>query len=303
MSREIKLALTEINEHKRDSDVELHPNYENNHVYLINGISHKKLGYKSVTTFLEKFFEKFDAKKIIEKYYDWWQENEHPKYYGKSKEEIALSWKNYGQMCRNEGTKIHELFEIETNRDVVIKDTKLQIKKLKKLKIGSSGEEIKKIDKKIIKFKNKIKNHQTTQIRINAEFEEGVLFTGWYKKEVSEPFRTEYTVYGEEERIIGNIDFIYLNKCGELCIVDYKRTNLPNDNSYGKKCIGINLPDTKKSKHLLQLNIYKYLLEEYYGLEIKHLYNLYIKNNDCNFVEQKIININKLFNEEKINDC
>ncbi len=42
---------------------------------------------------------------------------------------------------------------------------------------------------------------------------------------------------------------------------------------------------------------------EYYGLEIKHLYNLYIKNNDCNFVEQKIININKLFNEEKINDC
>lgn len=243
----MKKTLTKVNKHKRDKDVKLDPNYEENHIYLINGKSYLDQGYKSVTEFMEQFFETFDADGVVDKYYDGWQENEHPKYFGMSKEEIILSWKTKGEIARDRGTAMHKVFERYINKDVE-----------------------------------------------DEESREILSFLNWYKHEVSEPFRTEYTVYGAEERLIGNMDFIYKNKEDEMCIVDYKCSGVPSSTSYGKKCVGLNLPDTKIMRNTIQLNIYKYLLEKYYDLEIKHIYNLYIKDYNCQFVEQKILNMGSI---------
>lgn len=242
------MKLSNKNKHKRDKCVKLHPDYEDNHIYLINGESHIDLGYKSVTGFIEQFFEKFNPDEVVDKYYDRWQSTLHPKYFGKSKEEIILSWKINGEQARDRGSAMHEVFE------------------------------------------NYVNNNKTEDVS------ELLSFISWYKQEVLEPFRAEYTVYGEEENIIGNIDFIYKNKEGETCLVDYKCSGVPSDNAYGRKCAILNLPDTKIAKNTIQLNIYKYLLEKYYGLDIKHIYNLYIKDYNCQFVEQKILNMEPIFN-------
>ncbi len=240
------MKLHNKNKNKRDKYAKMHKDYEENHVYLINKKSHVELGYLSVTSFIEQFFEKFNPNEIVDKYYNKWQKTNHPKYFGISKEEIIQSWKENGEDARDKGTEMHSVFEDYVNGGEVI------------------------------------------------GLEELSAFIGWYNGEVSEPFRTEYTVYGTKERLVGNIDFIYLNKNGEMCVIDYKRSDVPNSYSFGKMCNGINMPDTKKSKNTIQLNIYKYLLEKYYGLEIAHIYNLYIKEGNCEFVEQKIININEI---------
>lgn len=241
------MKLTNKNKHKRDRYVKMHKDYEENHIYLINGKSHSELGYLSVTRFIDQFFEEFNPTEIIDKYYDKWQQARHPKYFGLSKEEIALSWKENAKEARDNGTVMHGVFEDYVN-----------------------------------------------ECEVDNSLEELPSFLKWYEKEVSEPFRTEYTVYGAEERIVGNIDFIYLDKNGEMCVVDYKRSDVPNSYSFGKMCTGINLPDTKKSKNTVQLNIYKYLLEKYYDIKINHIYNLYIKEDKCEFVEQKIIDMGEL---------
>ena len=240
------------NEHKRDKYVKLHPDYDENHIYLINGKSHIELGYESVTTFMEQFFEKFDADKIIDKYYNNWQKRKHKKYFKLSKEEIINLWKDNGKKARDKGLIVHKIFEDYVNEN-----------------------------------------------EVNKELDETLNFINWYELEVSKPFRTEYTVYGEKERIIGNIDFIYYNKKDELCMVDYKCTDVPNNYQFLNMCEKIDMPDTKKSKHTVQLNLYKYLLEKYYDLKIKYIYNLYIKDNNWEFVKQDIINVNNMFNKNE----
>jgi len=242
------------NEHERDNHVCMHENYEDNHVYLINGHSHLDLGYKSVTTFIADFFSKFDADAIINKYWGKWQNDKSSKYYQMSKDDICTTWKKSGEEACNSGTIMHEMFEYYVN-EWAIRDPTVEIHNFKE----------------------------------------------WYVSEVSEPIRTEYTVYGDYEKIVGNIDFVYKNKKGETCIVDYKRTDVPDNNSYGKKCKGINLPDNKRSKHRMQLNIYKYLLEKYYDMKISHIYNLYIKDSNCDFIEHELMDVDKLIKQSFIN--
>lgn len=237
--------LEEKNKHKRDKYVCMHEDYEENHIYLIHGKSHLDTGYRSVTTFLEQFFEDFDPKAVVDKYYKGWQEKKHKKYFELSKKDILKLWKANGLDARDKGTDMHLGFEQYVN-DLAIE---------------------------------------------YLETKELINFMNWYDIEVSEPFRTEYTVYGSKEKIVGNIDFIYKNQKGETCIVDYKRSKVPSNFSFGKTCVGLDLPDTKVSKHMVQLNLYKYLLEKYYGLEIKHLYNLYIREDKCVFLERDIIDL------------
>ena len=231
---------------KRGKRVKCHPNYKKNHIYLIDSKSHIELGYQSVTSFLEQFFEKFDAEKVIEKYYERWQENKHKIYFGMTKEEISTSWKNKGIRVREMGTIAHKIFE-----DVA--------------EGNKPREKIEEINK----------------------------FTYWYNQEVLKALKTEHIVYGEEELLIGAVDLIYLNNEGDVCIVDYKRSSIPDEDDYGRKCKLFNLPDTKKTKHTLQLSLYKYLLEKYYNVEIKHIYNLYIKGNNYEFIEQQAINVGR----------
>ena len=224
------MKLAKENRHKRDRYTREHPDYANNHIYLIRGQSHIEKGYKSATTWLKQFFDDFDADAIIDQYYDNWQKRKHEKYYGKSKDEIKQMWDDNRDEAATAGTHMHLQFELFAN--------------------GAKYEWI-------------------------QEFDE---FINWWTTEGIKPWRTEMTIYSPKYRIVGNVDLIAYDKNGDMIIVDYKRSE-PKMANFGRYCKGplSEYPHNDMTKHALQLSVYKKILEDLYDVEIKGLYNLYIK--------------------------
>ena len=81
-------------------------------------------------------------------------------------------------------------------------------------------------------------------------------------------YRTEWVIWGDEERLAGSVDFIAIDERGDLVIVDWKRSNGTKTTSaqaWGKTmqrpCKS--LLDSKLMCYRLQLNAYKYPIEKY----------------------------------------
>ncbi len=86
------------------------------------------------------------------------------------------------------------------------------------------------------------------------------------------PYRTEWEVFDEDHKLAGSIDCVFeLN--GEYHIFDWKRTKeIKENNKYGEGKYPLShLPDCNYWHYSLQLNIYKYILENKYGLKIGEL--------------------------------
>ena len=98
------MKLEKQNPHPRDKKIEFD---EKEHKYFVDGRDMDL----SVTGFVQKFFDKFDANKIIEKYYDMWQCKESSKYFGMEKEEIKDMWDYEGKISRDKGTAMHLAIE------------------------------------------------------------------------------------------------------------------------------------------------------------------------------------------------
>ena len=99
-----------------------------------------------------------------------------------------------------------------------------------------------------------------------------------------EPYRSEWEVFTDslepdpQERKIklcGSIDMVYRRKSdGKFVIYDWKRSKeIKSDNPFGSGLAPLDhLPDTNYWHYTLQLNVYKWILENYYGLEVADLY-------------------------------
>ena len=92
------------------------------------------------------------------------------------------------------------------------------------------------------------------------------------------PYRAEWTVYHEEARIAGTIDMLFENDDHTLQIYDWKRSKGIEKNNklfkFGLDPIIEHLPDTNYWHYSLQLNMYKYILEEKYNKKVTHMYLL-----------------------------
>ena len=54
-------------------------------------------------------------------------------------------------------------------------------------------------------------------------------------------YRTEWVIFGDEERLAGSVDFVAIEECGDLVIVDWKRSKgmkTTSSLSYGKMMLG-----------------------------------------------------------------
>lgn len=92
------------------------------------------------------------------------------------------------------------------------------------------------------------------------------------------PLRTEWRIFHEESRLAGTLDFLALRPDRSVEIWDWKRSSKIVD-SYGKVIknsrfgekglhpVG-HLDDTTYNHYALQVSIYRYILEEKYGLRI-----------------------------------
>ena len=85
-------------------------------------------------------------------------------------------------------------------------------------------------------------------------------------------FRTEWTIFGEEEKLAGSIDCLFIDKAGHLVIVDWKRSKMLRDkysNPFQKMLTPFDhLEDCAGIHYRLQLNCYRYLLRKYYDFEV-----------------------------------
>ncbi|CAJ1374403.1 unnamed protein product, partial [Effrenium voratum] len=89
-------------------------------------------------------------------------------------------------------------------------------------------------------------------------------------------YRTEWPIFAERELLAGTIDFVAIGADGKLALFDWKRTQALRtkfSNRFGKMESPLDtLDDCAGNHYRLQLNIYKYILETYYGLQVASMY-------------------------------
>lgn len=212
------------------------------HSYTINGVV-----YTPVSTLIDEIFPKFDR--------EYWSKRKETPF--KTQKQILEEWDCKGAMSREVGVFLHEqiarFFENKNYSD--------------SYQFNYSGE-----------FVNE---HQV--ISINKELNQFFDFNHHFNPI---PLRVEWPIYIEEYKIAGTIDLLTLDKLGKTIIFDWKRTHklgdeYDNNSFYVQKtnsyCEGVQidkfwLDDCSFIKYSLQQNIYKYILENKYGIDIDNCY-------------------------------
>lgn len=200
---------------------------EESHTYFIKG---KQVG-TSVTSFIHKFFSKFDPDKVIDQYYNYWQRSEHPQYFGLTKEEIKIVWEKE----RDYGTFLHQMIEDFYNNKQTDLFTELDISVL------------------MLDFAKFLQFHESncdlepfrTEMRV---FDEELDLAGSIDMLYKKP-NGKYAIYDWKRTKS-------IRKTGTL--------------EYGKGCLS-DIPDLNFWHYSLQLNMYKYILEKNYGYEVEEL--------------------------------
>ena len=87
-------------------------------------------------------------------------------------------------------------------------------------------------------------------------------------------YRTEWTIFGEEEDLAGSIDFCAIDANGCLAIIDWKRS-ARLEAKYTSPSTMLpplaHLPDCAGWHYRLQLNAYRYLIEKYYQYRVSKM--------------------------------
>jgi ATP-dependent exoDNAse (exonuclease V) beta subunit len=124
------------------------------------------------------------------------------------------------------------------------------------------------------------------------DFQSKGVETDYFRNFVSEhqylvPYRTEWKVYDKDKRLTGTIDMVFINDDGTLSIYDWKRCkSIDHLNNFNKFSICekiSDIPDTNYWHYSLQLNLYKYILEQNYGFIVKDMYLVQIHPNQDNY--------------------
>jgi len=109
------------------------------------------------------------------------------------------------------------------------------------------------------------------------------------------PYRTEWMVFHEEHKIAGSIDMIFENEDGSLSIYDWKRckdiVKTSSWNKYSHNKLIDHIPDTNYWHYCLQLNTYKYIIENKYGKTIKDMYLVCLHPNKKNYEKIKVCDL------------
>ena len=202
------------------------------HIYVLDGI----FQLKAVSDVVSHFFSPFNILEQSEKY-----ANKNCM----SQTEVIEMWDAKGVESRDVGTFLHEQIEKYFKSGKVSFDYPFE-------------------------YNGKIINYKKT-ISIKKEF-------GYYLDfmQVSgvKPFRSEWRIFDETIQIAGTIDLICRN--GSLFdLYDWKRSTKasPNEKIWQYGINGLeHIPDIYFYKYALQQNLYKYILENNYGVKVNKMY-------------------------------
>ena len=110
---------------------------------------------------------------------------------------------------------------------------------------------------------------------IETKAAEGVRWLKNYQKKSDIQVRSEVIIYSTELNIAGTVDILALDKTtGMYELIDWKTSKRIDTSSYGNKTgtssITQDVPDCNFYHYALQLSLYRYLLEEFYGININN---------------------------------
>ena len=108
-------------------------------------------------------------------------------------------------------------------------------------------------------------------------------------------FYPEVIIYSEELGIAGSIDVLAKDtKNDTYIIIDWKTSKSISKSSFGGRMgihpITSHLMDCKYVHYSMQLSLYRYLIEEFYGIKVSNLLIAHLKNNECKPIVVIIIN-------------
>ena len=115
-----------------------------------------------------------------------------------------------------------------------------------------------------------------------------------------EPYRTEWEVWSKEHLLCGSIDMVFRRKSnGKFLIYDWKRSKaIKTENTYQKGLAPLDhLDDCNYWHYTLQLNVYRWILENLYGMEIEGMALIVLHPDNKNY---RRIKLNRL--EDEVED-
>jgi hypothetical protein len=221
---------------------------EPTHVYTVNGTYE---GWTSCTGFIHDFFHHFDADKVIKGMMarPSWPQHE---LYGMTLEQIKKKWNDNGNAASEAGTAMHLAIEqFMHGHPEVIEPSVLT----------------------------------TPEWRYFQNF--------WADtKGDLVPYRSEWEVWSEDHKLAGSIDMIFYRKSDDSYVIyDWKRSKEIKTEAFGNQT-GFgpvsHLPDCNYWHYTLQLNIYRWFLETFYGLKISDMYLVIMHPNNKNYKRYKL---------------
>ena len=106
-----------------------------------------------------------------------------------------------------------------------------------------------------------------------------------YKKKYPMKAKSEVILHSEDIGIAGMVDLITMNKDNkEVEIIDWKTGGIEFKSYKNKMCpheITEDLMDSKFEKYTLQLSLYRFMLENYYGLKVINQIVAHITDKGC----------------------
>jgi ATP-dependent DNA helicase PIF1 len=124
----------------------------------------------------------------------------------------------------------------------------------------------------------------------SLEFQQFLNFMNDHKDKLS-IFRTEWMIFSKILKLTGSVDALFQNKEGEFIIYDWKRIQALYQKSYDGKT-GYppfeNIPHCNFGQYSLQLNLYRVLLEYFYGIKIKEMFLIILFPENSNYTKVKV---------------
>ncbi len=227
---------------------------EPTHTYTVNGTYE---GWTSCTGFIHDFFPHFNPDAVIAKMMasPKWPQN---KYYGMTAEQIKKLWNDNGAAASGAGTAMHLAIEQFMHGHPEVIDPAI---------------------------------YPTPEWRY---------FEHFWKDMAGDlvPYRSEWEVWSEEHKLAGSIDMVFYRKSDDSYVIyDWKRSKeikmeaFGDESGYGPVS---HLPNVNYWHYTLQLNIYRWFLETFYGLRISDMYLIILHPDNKNY---KRFRLNRLEEE------
>jgi hypothetical protein len=105
-------------------------------------------------------------------------------------------------------------------------------------------------------------------------------------------YRTEWLIFSDILKITGAIDAVFIDDNKELILCDWKRSkeiNYKNFNNHKALYPFDHLQDCNYSQYSLQLNLYRIIIETYYGFKVKEMFLVVMHPNNISGNYEKIM--------------